>query len=83
MKIDGSVLEEKIYFKILGLALSSKLDWGSYMIFIAKTISNKIGALIGSMRVLSLDVTLNLLYAHVWNTVVTSGVVALVATWNC
>ena len=26
---------------------------------------------------------LNLPYAHVWNTVVTSGLVPLVATWNC
>ena len=29
MKMDGSVLEEKSSFKMLGLAFSSKLDWGS------------------------------------------------------
>ena len=29
MKMDGSVLEEKSSFKILGLTFSSKLDWGS------------------------------------------------------
>ena len=30
VKMDGSVLEEKSSFKILGLTFSSKLDWGSY-----------------------------------------------------
>ena len=28
VKMDGSVLEEKSYFKMLGLTFSSKLDWG-------------------------------------------------------
>ena len=36
VKMDGSVLEEKSSFKMLGLT-SSKLDWGSYIISIAKT----------------------------------------------
>ena len=45
-----SVLEEKSSFKRLGLTFSSKLDWGSYSISIAKTASNKIGALIRSMK---------------------------------
>ena len=43
-KIDGSVLEEKSSFKMLGLTFSSKLDWGSYIISIAKTAFKKIGA---------------------------------------
>ena len=30
-----------------------------------------------------LYISINLPYAHVWNTVVTSGLVPLVATWNC
>ena len=42
---DGSVLEEKSSFKMLELIFSSKLDWDSYIISIAKTASNKIGAL--------------------------------------
>ena len=46
--MDGSVLEEKSYFKMLGLTFSSKLDWSSYIISIAKTASKKIGALIHS-----------------------------------
>ena len=85
VKMDRSVIEEKPYFKMLGLTFSSKLDWGSCIISIAKTASKKIGALIHSMKFLSPEVALffiNLPYAHVWNTV-TSGLVPLVATWNC
>ena len=29
MKMNGSVFEEKLSFKVLGLSVSSKLDWGS------------------------------------------------------
>ena len=50
MKIDRSVHEEKSFFKMLGLTFYSKLDWGSYIISIAKTSSKKIGALICSMK---------------------------------
>ena len=39
LKMDGSVLEEKASFKMLGLTFSSKLDWGSYITSIAKTTS--------------------------------------------
>ena len=53
MKMDGSVFEEKSSLKMLGLTVSSKLDWGSYIISIAKTTSKKIGALIRSMKFLS------------------------------
>ena len=57
--IDGSVLEEKLYFKMLGLTYS-KLDCGSYIIFIGKTTSKKIGALICSMKFLSSEFVLYL-----------------------
>ena len=60
VKMDGSVLEEKSSFKMLGLTFSSKLDWGSYIISIAKTTSKKIGTLIRSMKFLSPDVALYL-----------------------
>ena len=56
VKIDGSVLEEKSSFKMVGLTFSSKLDWDSYIISIAKTASKKIGALIRSMKFLSSEV---------------------------
>ena len=59
-KMGGSVLEEKSSFKMLGLTFSSKLDWGSYVISIAKTASKKIGALICSMKFLSPEVALHL-----------------------
>ena len=39
VKMDGSVLEKNSSFKILGLTFSSKLDWGTYIISIAKTFS--------------------------------------------
>ena len=60
VKMDGSVLEEKTSFKMLGLTFSSKLDWGSYIVSIAKTGSKKIGALICSMKFLSPEVALYL-----------------------
>ena len=58
MKMDGSVLEEQSSFKMLGLSFSSKLDWGSYIISIAKTVSKKVGALIRSIKFLSCEVAL-------------------------
>ena len=39
VKMDGSVLEEKISFKMLGLTFFSKLDCGSCIISIAKTVT--------------------------------------------
>ena len=50
--MDGFVLEEKSSFKMLGLAFSSKLDWGTYIISIAETASKIIGALIHSKIVI-------------------------------
>ena len=58
VKIDGSILHEKSSFKILGLTLSSKLDWGSNIISVTKTASKKIGALIRSVKFFSPEVTL-------------------------
>ena len=60
MKNDGSVLEEKSSFKMLGLTFSSKLDWGFYIISITKTAFKKIGALIRSIKFLSPVVALYL-----------------------
>ena len=59
VKMDGSVLEEKSSFKVLGLTLSSKLDWGSY-ISIVETSSEKIGASIRSVKFRSTEVALYL-----------------------
>ena len=60
VKKDGSVLEEKPSVKMLGLTFSSKLDWSSYIISIAKSVSKKIGALIRSIKFISPDVALYL-----------------------
>ena len=50
----------KKHLKMLGLTFSSKLDWGSYNVSIAKTAPKKIGALICSMKFLSPEVALYL-----------------------
>ena len=57
-----AVKMEKSSIKMLGLTFSPKLDWGSYIISIAKTASKeiKIGALIRSMKFLSPEVADNL-----------------------
>ena len=58
VKMNGSVLEEKSSFKMLGLTFSSKLDCGSYYISLAKTAFKKIGALIRSLKFISPEVAL-------------------------
>ena len=60
VKMDGFVLEEKSSFKMLGLTFSSKLNWGSYIISIARTASKNIGDLIRSMKFRSPEATLYL-----------------------
>ena len=86
VKMDWSVLEEKSSFKMLGLTFFSKLDWGSYIIFIAETSSKKIGAVIHSMNFLSPEIALYLCKCTICpcvDTFLTSGLVLLVATWSC
>ena len=77
--MDASVLEEKSSFKKLGLTFLSKLDWGSYIISIAKTASKIIGILIRSMKILFPEVAL---YLYKSTTIVISGLVPLIASWN-
>ena len=60
VKMDGSVLEEKSSFKMLGLTFSSKFDLGLYIISIAKTASMNFGGLICSMKFLSPEIVLYL-----------------------
>ena len=74
--MDGSFLKQNSSFKMLGLSFSSKLDWGSYIISVAKTASKKIGALIHFVKFLFPEVALYLLKSticpcmeycfHVW-----------------
>ena len=58
VKMDESVLEEKSFFKMLGLTFFSKFDWESYIISVAKTASKKIGVTICPMKFLSSEVAL-------------------------
>ena len=58
IKMDKAVLEEKSSFCLLGLSFTSKLDWGSYIVSIAKVASKKIGALLRSMKFLSPELVL-------------------------
>ena len=60
VKMDGSVLEEKLSFKMQGWTFSSKLDGGSCIISIAKTAFKKIGAWIRSIKFLCREVALYL-----------------------
>ena len=73
-------------FVLWSFFLPSKYDWGSYFISIDNTASKKIGALLRSMKFLSprlLCISINLPYRLAWNTVVTFGLVLLVANWSC
>ena len=45
VKMNGSILEERLCFKIQGLSLYSKLNWGLYIHCIAKTAPKKIETL--------------------------------------
>ena len=67
---------------MLGLIFCYKLDWASYIIYMAQTASKKIGALICFLLRL-LWISINLSYGPAWNTVFMSGLVLLAATWNC
>ena len=58
--MDEIILRKKTSFKMLGLNFSSKLDWCSYIVSIAKAASKKIGALIRSTKFLSPEVALYL-----------------------
>ena len=76
LKMDGSALKEISSFKMVGLTFSSSLDWGSYCISVAKTLIRSLNFFL--LRLLY--VSMNLPYTHVWNTIVTSGLVPLIAT---
>ena len=84
-KITWVFLEEKSSLKMLGLSFSSEFDWGSKIVYIAKTGFKKIGALIRSVKLFFLLrlllISINLPYCLTGNTVVMSWLVFLAATW--
>ena len=68
---------------MLELIFFSKLDLGFYIIPTDNRASKKLEALVCSMKFLLmrlLCISINLPYAHVWNTVVMSRLVLLVVT---
>ena len=67
LKMDGSVLEEKSFFKVLGLTFSSKVDQSSCIIGIAEYASKKIGALIRFMKFFSPEVAMYLYKSTIWS----------------
>ena len=68
--MDRSVLEEKSYFKMLGLSVFfSKLGLGSYIVSIAETVSKKIEALILSTKIISPEFSLYLCKSIMWPTI--------------
>ena len=63
VKMNWFNLDEKSFLKMLDLYFSFKLDWGSYIIWTAKTASKKIAALIDSIKFFSvrlLSISVNL-----------------------
>ena len=54
----GSALEEKSSFRMLGPSVCSELEWGFYIVSIAKTVTKSFGPLIYSVKFLSLKVAL-------------------------
>ena len=62
----GLFLRIKNLLRCWNLTFSSKLDWDSYIVSIAKTASKKIGALIRSMKFLSPEVALYLYKSTIW-----------------
>ena len=84
--MDETVFEEKPSFKMPRLTFSFKLDWGSYIISIAKTVSKNIGALIRSMKFFCPEVSRYLFKSAIrpcMECCCHVGLVPLVATWNC
>ena len=51
--VSSTILDEKSSFKMLGLSFSSKLDWGSYIVSIARLSSKRIRVLNCSTKFLS------------------------------
>ena len=60
LNMDGSPVEEKSSFKMLGLTVVSEWDWGCYIISVVKTASKRIGDMICSIKFLSPEFALYL-----------------------
>ena len=83
--MNGSNLDEKLSFKMLGFSFFSKLDWGTYIVSIAKSASKKnLVFVIQSVFLLrSLFISKDVPYYLRWNTAVMHVLVFLAVTWAC
>ena len=87
MKMYGSLLEKKNHIlRYWDCFFSCELNRASYIVFIAKTASKKIGILIRTTKFFFLRlpfITINLPYALARNIVVIFRLVLLDSTWIC
>ena len=86
VKMDGSVLEETHLLRSWGWLSRSNWIRALTLSLLQKLPPRKLEPwfVLWSFFLLRLlCISINLSYAHVWNTVVMSGLVPLVATWNC
>ena len=80
----GSVLEKKLYFKMLGLSFSTYLNWDSYIICLQKLRPSKLELLfvLWNLFLLKLHfVSVNLRNGLAWNTVVIPGLLFPATNW--
>ena len=85
VKMNGSVIEEQLAFKICGLLFLSNWIGALTLSLLLKLLPRKLELwfILRSLFLLSSHcISINLPYGTAWNTVVISGLV-LVATWNC
>ena len=67
VKMDGFILEEKSYFKMLGLCCVSLLNWiGTLTLSVLLKPPKRAGALIRSMKFLFHEVALHLYKSTIW-----------------
>ena len=82
--MDEPLVVKNVSFKALGLSLTSKLDWSSSILSIAKTASEKMALLIRSIVVRDCiweDGTINPPLDLTWSTFVISVLLLLNASW--
>ena len=87
IRMGDKMLEEESSFRMLGLSITSKLDWSTYISLIAKTASKMISALFRVNENFSLPkwfyIFINLLLDLSWDIAAMFWLVLLNAIWTC